>query len=153
MAFGCGGLEVVDVNAVEDVVLDGSCARGWGCAVDGNGGVDLLEGEAVEVELAVEDKVGWDYLSEDGGEMGNDRRVVEVVVSRLEFTVEIKTADAVELWLNEDRVGDFGLMVGELVGEHWFHKAASSGIVSGRGGVGLEKEVHVVVEFLAPRIW
>ena len=85
--------------------------------------------------------------------MGNDGGVVNVVVARLELSFVVETADSVELWLNEDGVGDFGLVVGELVGEHWFHREESSGMVSGRGGEGLEKVIQVVVVFLGPRIW
>lgn len=107
----------------------------------------------MEVELAVEEEVGRNYLSEDRGKVGDNGRVVKMVVSGLEFTVKVKATDSVELWLNKDWVGDFGLMVREFVGKHWFHRTESSGIVSGRGGVGLEKEVHVVAEFFAPRIW
>lgn len=106
----------------------------------------------MEVELAVEEEVGWDYLSEEGGEVGNDGRVVEVVVSGLEFAVEVEATDSVELWLDEKRVGDFGLVVGELVGKHWFHREESSGMVRGSGGEGLEKAIQVVMVCFGPRI-
>lgn len=53
-------MEVLEKNAVEDVVFDLSRAVGGCYAVDCDGGVDLLERPAVDVEFAIEDYIGVD---------------------------------------------------------------------------------------------
>ena len=103
-------MKIVGVDDVEDMVLDGGSFGGRGDPLDRNGGVDLLEGQSVQVEFTVEQPVGGNDAVEVHEKMLDDIGVPELTLfftksAGLHLSLVVECADSVEFRLNEEWEG------------------------------------------------